>query len=95
VDHVASNEQRNAVRTFLTRKALSLIDEFGVRRIDDRPNLAGSDRLPQLVGQRFAFGHDLTHLADLIRQRHPGDKRLRSRVGVGNCGVETNRKPGR
>ena len=69
VDHVATNQQRNAEAGFFHADALKFIDFDRIHFVQDGTDLTVAQRFG-IVGH-FAAGRHLVHLSDLLGQGHP------------------------
>lgn len=70
MDHVATDQQRNAETTFLDSDALQLVDSCYVDLIDYRTDTAGTYRVTESVNRIGFAGVQLAHLADFLGERH-------------------------
>ena len=70
VDHVATDQQRDAESAFFDGDALQLVDHLDVDFVEHGPDTAGAQRLRQVVVYVAVADIHLAHLADLLDQSH-------------------------
>ncbi len=70
MNYIAADNERNAKSAFLDGNTLQFINRIYIYGVEDRTDAPGSQSLGEIVRRISLARIELTHLANLLAQRH-------------------------